>query len=227
MYHFIAEGIVCDNTWYRSLEGPSDIPDIASFVENRAEKNLDKAQEIKTQGPSHDSQLPLADLSNDSTESDSEEDDSEETLNQFVSAMNHFKDIVVKSYKNTLKKGVKYFTKKLNKFSKQKETTLEKSLFSIGKELNKPKTGGKKRKTGKLIPIQVAAKSRRQYKHRGRRLGVPGRRPKDQENRVQMVVREEDESVYHSLPKQKKTKPKPAHSLKLSVEENHPAAKKH
>lgn len=227
MYHFIAEGIVCDNTWYRSLEGPSDIPDIASFVENRTEKNLDKAQEIITQGPSHDSKLPPADLSNDSTESDSEEDDSEETLNQFVSAMNHFKDIVVKSYKNTLKKGVKYFTKKLNKFSKQKETTLEKSLFSIGKELNKPKTGGKKRKTGKLIPIQVTAKSRRQYKHRGRRLGVPGRRPKDQENRVQMVVREEDESVYHSLPKQKKTKPKPAHSLKLSVEENHPAAKKH
>ena len=82
-------------------------------------------------------------------------------------------------------------------------------------------------KKEKLENFQVTAKSRRQYKHRGRRLGVPGRRPKDQETRVQMVVRDEDENVYHSLPKQKKCKPKPVHSLKLSVEENHPAAKKH
>ena len=97
----------------------------------------------------------------------------------------------------------------------------------IGKELNNPKTGGKKRKIGKLIPIQVTAKSRRQYKHRGRTLGVSGRRPKDQNNRVQMVVGEDGENVFHSLPKQKNSKQKPKHSLTHSVETNIPSAKKH
>ena len=93
--------------------------------------------------------------------------------------------------------------------------------------MNNPKTGGRKRKIGKLIPIQVTAKSRRQYKHRGRTLGVSGRRPKDQEERAQMVVGEDDDIVLHSLPKQKKAKLKPKHSLNHSVERNIPSAKKH
>ena len=88
-------------------------------------------------------------------------------MNQFVLAMDNFKAKVVTSYQNTLKKGVKYFTKKLQKFSKQNEKNLEKFLFSIGKEISKQKAGGRKRKTGKLIPIQVSAKSRRDYKHQG------------------------------------------------------------
>ena len=52
----------------------------------------------------------------------------------------------VSSDKTTFKKGVRYFTKKLQKFSKQNENSLEKSLFSIGKEMNKAKTSGKRKK---------------------------------------------------------------------------------
>ena len=56
---------------------------------------------------------------------------------------------------------------------------------------------------------------------------MSGRRTKDQEDRVQMVVRDDDENVLHSLPKQKKVKQKQKHSLKHSVETNNPSAKKH
>ena len=58
-------------------------------------------------------------------------------------------------------------------------------------------------------------------------VGTLGMRPKDQENRVQMVVREEEDNVYHTLPKQKKVKNKQVHSLKNAVELNRPGAKKH
>ena len=67
----------------------------------------------------------------------------------------------------------------------------------------------------------MTAKSR-QYKHRGRTVGLLERRPKDQ-----MVVSGESDNVYHTLPRQKKTKNKAIHSLKHSVENNKPAAKKH
>ena len=99
-------------------------------------------------------------------ESNSEEDDAEKMLNQFVTAIIAFKEKVVSSYKTTLKKGVRYFTKKLQKFSKLNENSLEKSLFSICKEIDKAKTSGKRKQIGKLIPVQVTAKSRREYKHR-------------------------------------------------------------
>ena len=112
-----------------------------------------------------------------------------------------FKQKIVTTYNKTLGKGVKYFTKKLQKFSKQSGTALEKSLFSIGKEISRPKTGGRKKKTGKLIPIQVSAKSHRQYKHRGRVVGNFGRRPNDQAQRVQMVIRDDSENVFYTLPK--------------------------
>ena len=55
-----------------------------------------------------------------------------------------------------------------------------------------------------------------------------GRRQNDQNIfiRVQIVLRDEDENVYHSLPKQKIGKNKQVHSLKHSVEMNQPATNK-
>ena len=85
----------------------------------------------------------------------------------------------------------------------------------------------KKINSWKLIPIEVTAKSRRHYKHRGRAVGIVGRRPKDQEKRTQMKVNNEDDNVYHTLPRQKTTKNKEIHSLKHSVDKFKPAAKKH
>ena len=42
-----------------------------------------------------------------------------------------------------------------------------------------------------------------------------------------MVVEEDDEGVYHSLPRQKKTKRKPKYSMNDDVTKNRPSAKKH
>ena len=75
------------------------------------------------------------------------------------------------------------------------------------------KTGGKRKRNGKLIPVQVTAKSRRQYKHRGRVVGNFGRRAKDKKTRMQMVVTGEHENFYHTFPKHKKIKKKSANSL--------------
>ena len=41
-----------------------------------------------------------------------------------------------------------------------------------------------------------------------------------------MVVGEQSEFVYHTLPKQKKTKKKQSHSLQDAVNQNRPGAKK-
>ena len=34
-YHYIAEGIVCNNAWYRDLEKPDQVTDVNTVVENR------------------------------------------------------------------------------------------------------------------------------------------------------------------------------------------------
>ena len=219
---------MCDNLWYRDLGQPNEIADIITFVEDR---NVQTGAELITVEHNMDERNAEEVLNNETNQSneegESEEDDKDEILNHFVTAMDSFKSKIVSSYQATLKKGVKYFTKKLQKLSKQNKSSLEQSLFNIGKEMSNPKSRGKRKKIGKLIPVQVTAKSRREYKHRGRVVGTLGRRPKDQEKRVQMVVREEEDNVYHTLPKQKKVNNKQVHSLNNAVELNRPGAKKH
>ena len=148
-------------------------------------------------------------------ESESEEDDKDGTLNhlQQWTLLNQNLSPLTKQHS----KRCQIFYKEASKIVKAKWNPLEQSLFSIGKEMSKPKTRGNRKKIGKLIPVHVTAKSRRDYTHRGRVVGTLGMRPKDQENRVQMVVREEDDNVYHTLPKQK-VKNKQVHSLTNAAE---------
>ena len=35
LYHYIAEGIVCNDAWYRDLEKPDQVTDVNTVVENR------------------------------------------------------------------------------------------------------------------------------------------------------------------------------------------------
>ena len=64
------------------------------------------------------------------------------------------------------------------------------------------------------------------YKHRGRVNSLNGRRPKDQERRVQMLVNDDGDNCYHTLSKQKNAKKKHPHSLKNAVDHNQPGTKK-
>ena len=228
LYHYIADATILKNTWYRGLENPDVVENIAEFVEKRIEPddvdNIAVANEINVEEPNEiiDDKDGSEDESNASESSDDELE-----LDKFVEALDGFKNKVKLSYSKDLKKGVKNLTKHLIKITKGNFNTLKQAMFNIGKDVSNNKSAGKKRKKGKLIPIQVTAKSRRQYKHRGRTVGQLGRRPKDQEKRMQMLVSDEGDNVYHSLPKQKKSKNKAIHSLKHSVENNKPAAKKH
>ena len=122
-------------------------------------------------------------------------------------------------YESKLKNGVKYFTKILKNYQ-NKIIHPQRNLF-LTLEKTSHKKSGEKKKIGKLIPVQVTAKSRREYKHRGRVVGLAGRRHKDQESRKQMVVGEQSENVYHTLPKQKKMKKKQSHSLQDAVKKIH------
>ena len=81
-------------------------------------------------------------------------------------ALESFKDRIQREYNKDWKKGVKRFSKNLLKIAKGNVNNLKQSLFDLGKQVTKSKQPGKKRKIGKLIPVQVTAKSRRTYKHR-------------------------------------------------------------
>ena len=228
LYHYIADGIVCANFWYRDLDKPEHETDVHNFVETRTNKIGDHGMNIGvTNIIENTSEIEVKEGQFSNHEDSSDEDVKNDILDNFEKAMDLFKEKVVTSYNKTLGKGVNYFTKKLLKFSKQTGSTFEKSLFSIGKEIVRPKTGGKRKKNGKLIPVQVTAKSRRQYKHRGRVVGNFGRRPKDQQARVRMVVSDDHENVYHTLPKQKKNKKSGSSLTETAVEANRPEAKKH
>ena len=89
-------------------------------------------------------------------------------------------------------------------FSKQNNNSLENSLFSIGRELLGSKAVGRI-VSSSLSTVQVPAKSRRDYKHRGRVVGNIGRRP-----RTKNKNRESDGCgrKCHTLPKQKKVREK-------------------
>ena len=106
---------------------------------------------------------------------------------------------------------------------------LKQSMYGFGQVLQQTKVSGRKKKNSHRIPVQVTTVSRRLrgYKHRGRSANRSGRRVKDQPSRSIMVIEEDDDGVYHSLPRQKKTKRKPKHSMNDDVTKNRPSAKKH
>ena len=222
IYHYIAEAVICKDSLYRHLERPEVIENVSEFVKSRT-NNCDILP------------VPINSIRDKESESDPEsieqqssDEDEDLALEDFVTAIDDFKNKIKLSYAKDWKKGVKNFTKNLVKLTKGSVNTLKQSLFKLGNEATKQnKSGKKKKRIGQLIPIQVTAKSRRQYKHRGRVVGLLGRRPKDQEQRTQLLVGSNKDNVYHTLPNQKKSKQKDVHSLTHSVQMNKPAAKKH
>ena len=190
LYHYIADGIVCANFWYRDLDKPEHETDVHNFVETRTNKIGDHGMNIGvTNIGENTSEIEVEEGHFSNHEESSDEDVKNDILDNFEKAMDLFKEKVVTSYNKTLGKGVDhYLTKKLLKFSKQTGSTFEIFLFSIGKEIVRPKTGGKRKKNDKLIPVQVTAKKQRHHKHRLRVVG------KDQNARMQMIVSEDKTS---------------------------------
>ena len=48
LYHYIAEGTVCSDSWYRDLNNPEEIINVDKFVESRIEKDKDFIETTKS-----------------------------------------------------------------------------------------------------------------------------------------------------------------------------------
>ena len=128
LYHFIANGSVCTNSWYRDLDNPLEEIDVSKFIDERTHSNEVENVRTNTEISNQPETMAETDLievhSEEEGDSDEEEDDTEEVLNQFKEAMDAFKEKIMNVYESKLKKGVKCFTKKLRKFTKQKNSSL-------------------------------------------------------------------------------------------------------
>ena len=90
LYHYIAEGIVCNNAWYRDLDKPDQVTDVNTFVKNRQSNVLIEGMSCDTCEVSNDLELPVPVGGEKSDEKDSgEESDKEddEILNNFITVL--------------------------------------------------------------------------------------------------------------------------------------------
>ena len=157
-------------------------------------------------------------------------DDDDEALNQKMAEI--LQNIGKYSKDNIKDPGTKKGTKNFIKMFQKNSGSLQsfnKLLNSIGHELTAAKQSGRKRTGGSLIPVQKNSKSRREFRHRGNGVSTYGRKPLDQQRKVQFSITDDTDDcvVAHSLPTQKYAKKKQKHSLKEAVEKNVPLAKKH
>ena len=160
---------------------------------------------------------------------DTSVDDNDELLEKLTNVLEQVKIKVIDNlYNDEVRKSSKSMIRNFEKGVKGNVQTFSKTLFSVGKEVTAPAVSGAKRKNRGLIPIQQTAKSRRVHKHRGSQPATGGRKVKDLEQRTQMIVSQNDDSILcHSLPKQKRQQPKQVHSLNAAVQANRAGTKKH
>ena len=159
-------------------------------------------------------------------------DDEEEVLEYYVNVMDRLQQTLFDNISDPqIKKSTKYFAKQIEKGLKGGNLpTIARTMYQIG-GVTAPK--GVKRKHSSIMPVQKDSKLRRRHKHRGSGPAPSGAKVKDLRPHSEVFTEEtgaEDVSmsvVRHTLPPQKKQKPKQKHSLKAAVEANRPVSKKH
>ena len=184
LYHYIATGVILEDSWYRGLHSAECDHSIGEFVQCRIasshQENLLSLDDVSPSVSGTINDFVNKSLSqSENYDCDDDEDEDEENskiLEDFEDAVNVF----VKSSKQRLKedqsylKAIQSFTKSLKKISTSKKGTFERSLFTFSKEQSGPK--GTKNKKGKLITVQSTALACRRYKHRGRSVAPLGRK---------------------------------------------------
>ena len=166
-----------------------------------------------------------------------EDDDSAEEVR--VEALSRFKEIILKlicQFENNFEKDSEIYLKAINAFVKTAEilsygndSSIQKALFTFGKEAVQAVKKGRRKNAGK-IPVQSTVKSRRRIQHRGAGPSIKGRPTISQTLRLQLDVMEDDEIVSHKIPKipaRNKKKSQHPHSLAAAVAANRAAEKKH
>ena len=230
LYHYIAEGIVLNDQWYRSLNNPAE--EITVYVEV---PTPDVEIAVEPQDNSEETEAEVRDVGDDGDVADvgevaDETNSDSELISEYVENIEKLKaQNLANILDEGVKRSVKYFNKKMRKMLTGTTQALQKINYSLGQELSSVAGKGKKRKIGRRINVQPTALARRTFPSKGKSAARHGRRQKDQEpGRRQMVLNQSDEEeVYFSLPKQKKRKTQHKHSLKESVDNNRPNPKKH
>ena len=100
LYHYIADGVVCANSWYRDLDKPEHETDVHSFVETRSKKidDLDTNTEVTNTIENTISDIQVEEGHDSNHEISSDEDGNNDILNNFEKAMDLFKQKVVISF---------------------------------------------------------------------------------------------------------------------------------
>ena len=231
LYHLIAVGQAQDAAWYRTSEDHTEVADVDQFVEDYEAKCSSAPESLPVLPdlqPEHND--GMEEEADDVEEEDS--DDEEEVLEYYVNVMDRLQQTLFDNISDPqIKKSTKYFAKQIEKGLKGGNLpTIARTMYQIG-GVTAPK--GVKRKHSSIMPVQKDSKLRRRHKHRGSGPAPSGAKVKDLRPHSEVFTEEtgaEDVSmsvVRHTLPPQKKQKPKQKHSLKAAVEANRPVSKKH
>ena len=146
LYHYIADGTVCTDLWYRDLNQPNKVLNVSKFIEDRTtappifDNNTGSNLLDNTSGGDN------SHLDNEQAweeeDTDEEEDDKDDVLTHFT--MDMFKAKIVDAYEGKLKKGIKFFTKKLRKFANQNNIIVYRTI-TVNANASK---SGKRKKNG-------------------------------------------------------------------------------
>ena len=217
LYHYIADGTVLDDAFYRSVDKPDSVVNASQYVnEHRAYMPAETANVVNDNDIQDDGQPePNGNIVE-------EEEDFDEIWSKYEKNRDKFEANMKRNRTDKdFLKCLKKYSKRMNTLSKANPETLKREMYGFGKSI--------KNKNSELIPVQVTSISRRKHKHRGKGPSTSGRRVADVAPRSQMTLVGDDDDgiVYHSLPNQKKQKTKAVHSLSQAVSENRSNGRKH
>ena len=105
LYHYIAEGVVCANSWYRELNKPEHETNVHEFVEARS-NDINNLSNILHVTNNAEDPTEAQDIDNLSSSNNSDEEASDGNLEEFVKTIDLFKQKIVTTHNKTLGKGV-------------------------------------------------------------------------------------------------------------------------
>ena len=216
-YHFLGTGQREVPTWYRPLHLPEMDLSTMPAVEDIS------ASRIPLHQPVHDVLTIPAENENNASEDD---DNRIYVKTSFFNSANNLLRVLEERFGNdpdNYAKAMSAFNKQCDILVTSSDAAIQTAQHTFGKEHTTAIVAGKKKNSGK-IPVQNKSKARRKHAMRGSGSSIMGRPTQY----LPQTSNNEDNVVYHSLPKQKKkNKPPRPHSLTTVVEVNVPSDKKH
>ena len=196
LYHYIAEGIVLNAQWYRSLDKPreeitADVHTPEPEIVGEPQDNSEEAEadiedvsvvaddeDIGEDGEDGEDEAEIVDVGE--VEDNDESDSDSELIAEYIDNIEKLKSQNLQNILNDgVKKSMKYFNKKIRSMLTGTTQALQRINYSIGQESSSVKGKGKKRKIGKNINVQPTALARRTFPSKGKSADVKKCRSND------------------------------------------------